>query len=156
MGSGHVSHRTTSVFDNHLHHNLIILKMYSCDSPWEECVLLSTRSTSDNCSTHRIHCPFLFQSSWVAALAIVWMEFCSFPVLWHESGWFLGIVRWTQHFNNHNPEIKSKESVHSWSSIQQDNFRICRTVGYWRLFLAHPTDKDKCSTSEDTEKPTRS
>ena len=31
------------------------------------------------------------------------------------------------------------------------SFGFCRNVGYWRLLLAHPTDGDKCSTSEDTQ-----
>ena len=34
-------------------------------------------------------------------------------------------------------------AVHSQSSIQRNDYCFCRTVGYWRLLLAHPTDGDK-------------
>ena len=36
-------------------------------------------------------------------------------------------------------------------SIQRNDFRLCRTVREKSLLLAHPTDGDKCSTSEDTQ-----
>ena len=41
-------------------------------------------------------------------------------------------------------------AVLSQSSIQRNDYCFCRTVGYWRLLLAHPTDGDKCSASKDT------
>ena len=55
-------------------------------------------------------------------------------------GWWFGFVCWTTNLNHNVPKIKSKWPIHTLSSIQRYNFR----------FLAHPSDGDTSSTSEDT------
>ena len=78
----------------------------------------------------------------------VWCACCSFPQLLDSAFvciiilgcWCIGIG-WIYYLNHHIPQVKSKNTVHSQTSIQW----------YWCLLLAHPTHGDKCSTSENTK-----
>ena len=81
----------------------------------------------------------------------VWMCFasCLTSVSRRGVSWCFRTVRVAHCFYHHIPQNGSRKSVHSQSRIQRNNFRFCRTVGYWRLLFTHPADRDKCSASED-------
>ena len=49
------------------------------------------------------------------------------------------------------PEIKCGFSVQPQSCIQRNDFSFCWTVRNWSLFLTHPTDWNKCMTSETAQ-----
>ena len=100
-------------------------KMYNWDSHWEECVLVDTKSTTNNCSNS------LFRASVdVSVLFFVnGMISCLAQVL--------QCCLWTKHLNHNIPKVESRQSVHAQSSIQRYDFRCCRTVGYRRSFTSY-------------------
>ena len=123
-------------------------KMHNWDSPWQECVLVSTWSAFDNCTTSRS----LF-SVGVLVLFFYWWN----GLLSRTS--FLGLVYLVLQCYLLNVKLQLPcprrsrargPDMRNPASNEMD-FRLCRTVGYWRLFLGHPTDGDKCSASEDTQ-----
>ena len=71
-----------------------------------------------------------------------------FPVC--TLGWFWYSVIQT---NNQIPQVECKLSIHSQTSIQRYDLGFCGAVRHWRLLLAHPTDRNKCSTSKMNKTP---
>ena len=122
--------------------SLFFQKCNSMASKWEGFAPVTTWSTSDNSSLSRLPCLFvLVLVCGVLALNLIWRRVSRARTLGRM-----------QHFCNQVPKIKREYSVHAKSSIQRDNFRFCWTVWYWSLFLALPTCRNECSTSEDTQK----
>ena len=122
-------------------------KMYHWDLPWEECVLVGTWSTFDNCSASR----FLFLVG-----VLVWCLLMEWSLVVHKCPWAslhclaVSIVEGNASITTSQVSRVCILSVHNPASNEINDFRLCRTVGHWCLLLAHPTDGDKCSTSEDT------
>ena len=95
------------------------------------------------------------------SMASKWESFA--PVIVHISNSSLSlpclfvvcVLRRMQNFSTLVPKIKCGDSVNAKTSIQRDNFRFCWAVWCWNLFHTHPTYKNKCSTSEDTQNSLR-
>ena len=58
-----------------------------------------------------------------------------------------------KHFDHQIPESESGNTVHAYTCIERNDPSFCRTVGYWCLFLAHPTYWHTRVTSETTQDP---
>ena len=65
------------------------------------------------------------------------------------------LIRVPKNCNDQIPQVKCGDTIQPQSSIQRNDFWFCRTLGYWRLFLAHPTDWNECSTFKDKEHSSR-
>ena len=67
-------------------------------------------------------------------------------------GWLVDLVLLGERITSIITSHKSRASNPPICSpaIQHKDFWFCRNVENWRLFLTHPTDGDKCSTSKDT------
>ena len=118
-----MSHRKTSVLDDDLIHSFVIFKDVQ--------VRLALRNIC--VCGHAIH---LWHSINIQVPLLVWFG--------------LGLSR-TFACCFMGPHPINQEPVFSQTSIQRYDFWFCRTVGYWRLFLANPAKKDKCSTPKDTQ-----
>ena len=81
--------RRTSQFDDHFDHCFVVLKNVQLALHWEECAFVVTWSKCDNWSTSRF--PFFCVFGFVIprTVSCCWI------------GWYVGTVRWTQHFYHH-------------------------------------------------------
>ena len=142
-------------------------KMYSWDSPWEGCVFLGTWSTSDNCSTLRIHCRFFSSRvGWLILLLFKWKSVRSqfsdtnlvgFLVLFVESN---TSITTTQRSRAKSPSILDPASNKIISeSVEQWDTDVC----FWHIQLTktnvrlpkihnNPPEDD----SESSESPAKS
>ena len=142
-GSGHVSHRRTSAFNDHFDYSIIAFrKMHSWASSWECFAFVTTWSTLDSSATSRLLCIF------VLVLALVVMLWVSLHDRFPDAGTFL------HEFNTSITKSQRSRagipSMRKKTGIQWNNFRFSWTVRHWSLFLTHPTCRNECSTSEDT------
>ena len=118
--------------------------MYNWDSPWEECAFVVTLSTCDNWSTSRFPCCVgLDVRSLSESRRQLPAEGLVFGVL------VLFDERNTSVTASHK-SMATNPSIHKPAS----NEIISNSVELWDtdvLFLAHPTNRNKCSTSKDTQ-----
>ena len=137
MSSGHVSHRRTSSYSNHLDYCFIVItnakhgfevrKFRVCDKV--------------------IHIEQFHIISVDVFLRLGVDVFTSgffsprFSPNWQDFGRM-------QHFNSQIPKIESGETVHARTSVQRNNFRCSWTVRERSLLPIH---ENECSTSEDTQ-----
>ena len=107
--------------------------VYNCPSDGEEVAFLVAWSRFDNCSTF-----------W---LTFVWAWICDSANIFLLLDWCcsMNVTLLSPHRIN-----QVRVNIHARTCIQRHDFWFCGTVRYRRLFLAHPTFRNKCSTSKDT------
>ena len=131
VGSGDVSHCRTSAFNNHLDYSFIVLKH----------IQLSFLTRGLDIWRNSIN--VFHHIDFVVRLVVFVIITLRFPrSIWNTRKHF-------QEQKQLDPIVQERANHLISIRCHRDDFRFCRTVRNWCLFLAHPTYWNKCMTSKN-------
>ena len=133
VGCRHVSHCWTSSFENHLGDSFVVFKNVQ-----RRLALRRSCVCGDEIHMRQLLNLSLSRFSWgFSFVSFDGMVSCPAQVSFGYLTMSCSVVCRKQHFNHPVPKIESRQSIHAQSSIQRNDFRFCRSVGYRCLLLAH-------------------
>ena len=118
-------------------------KIFNKASFREECTFEGTKSTLSKSSM----IPWDFSRFWS-----VWGTGTNFTLVRTQvSPFFITLIRVSKNCDDQIAWIKRGDTVQPQSCIQGNDFWFGWTVRKWSLFLTHPTDRNRCRTSQNAQ-----